>query len=263
MARVTRYGNVENRSLLYQTSWGYWYPVPSNLALKILSVPPYVNYAIQELGDIRNKMVLDCGTGSGMTAALLSRRAAAHSFDIEDSASIAKRIVAEYGNISNVHFKVMNMCSLEYADNSFDAALGIQMLHHVGNIREAAKELNRVLKPGGKAVFAETWRSSPVRRFRSLASKLFDFVDVKERALDRTDIIAFSMEFGSSETTVPEDIFCLWKPLAAIGSLPVLRKMAFAFEPMSLWLEMMDRLTYRALPMVRNSSYFIMLTVTK
>ena len=44
--------------------------------------------------------------------------------------------------------------SLPFADESFDLVLGHAVLHHLPNLRRAFAELYRVLRPGGRIVFA-------------------------------------------------------------------------------------------------------------
>jgi SAM-dependent methyltransferase len=44
--------------------------------------------------------------------------------------------------------------SLPFADHSFDLVLGHAVLHHLPNLRRAFAEFHRVLRPGGRIVFA-------------------------------------------------------------------------------------------------------------
>src|ERR1700761_1628499 len=44
--------------------------------------------------------------------------------------------------------------SLPFADGSFDLVLGHAVLHHLPNLRRAFSEFHRVLRPGGRIVFA-------------------------------------------------------------------------------------------------------------
>jgi SAM-dependent methyltransferase len=57
---------------------------------------------------------------------------------------------------------------LMYDDNTFDVAVGFAILHHL-DIPLALSQLRRVLKPGGRAYFAEPLASNPlVRAYRRL-----------------------------------------------------------------------------------------------
>jgi SAM-dependent methyltransferase len=56
--------------------------------------------------------------------------------------------------------------SLPFADQSFDLVLGHAVLHHLPHLTEAFSEFHRVLRPGGRIVFA----GEPSRRGDRLAS---------------------------------------------------------------------------------------------
>lgn len=52
-----------------------------------------------------------------------------------------------------VSFVVGDACCLPISDNSFDTALSIQVLEHLYKPNEAVREMARILRKGGKAVF--------------------------------------------------------------------------------------------------------------
>jgi SAM-dependent methyltransferase len=53
---------------------------------------------------------------------------------------------------------------LPFPDECFDAVWGNAILHHLDLVR-AGRELYRVLKPGGGAVFCEPWGGNPLLSF--------------------------------------------------------------------------------------------------
>jgi ubiquinone/menaquinone biosynthesis C-methylase UbiE len=72
------------------------------------------------------------------------------------------RANAEKNGISKkCNFLCSSFENLPYRDISFDLAVGAYILHHV-DVERAAKELHRVLRPGGRAVFTETWGKNPL-----------------------------------------------------------------------------------------------------
>src|SRR5262249_33715497 len=53
---------------------------------------------------------------------------------------------------------------LPFSDASFDRVWGNAVLHHL-NLEVAGRELRRVLRPGGVAVFCEPWGENPLLNF--------------------------------------------------------------------------------------------------
>lgn len=62
---------------------------------------------------------------------------------------------------TNLRFEVQNVEALTYADESFDAVFGSSILHHL-DLPQSLPELHRVLKPGGRFVFAEPNALNPL-----------------------------------------------------------------------------------------------------
>lgn len=60
-------------------------------------------------------------------------------------------------------FLRMDAQRLEFADNSFDVVFGGAILHHV-DLETSMAEIKRVLRPGGKILFAEPLGINPVGR---------------------------------------------------------------------------------------------------
>lgn len=54
----------------------------------------------------------------------------------------------------NVRYEIQNACELSYPDAFFDSVVGSSVLHHL-DIKEALKEIYRVLKDGGTIYFTE------------------------------------------------------------------------------------------------------------
>jgi SAM-dependent methyltransferase len=59
------------------------------------------------------------------------------------------------------HFHLMDAHNLEFEDESFDFVYGCAILHHL-DYNRALNEIYRVLKPGGKILFAEPLGINPV-----------------------------------------------------------------------------------------------------
>jgi SAM-dependent methyltransferase len=159
---------------------------PSRLRLSdsdYLDHASWIRPAMAKLGDVAGKRILDFGCGHGMAAVVLARCGAfVSAFDLSPGyvAEARQRAVA---NEAIIDFTVGDGHALPYADGSFDAIWGHAILHHL-DIAVAAREIRRVLRPGGIAVFCEPWDGNPLvrwlRRWRRHT--------VDERAISTTEI---------------------------------------------------------------------------
>jgi ubiquinone/menaquinone biosynthesis C-methylase UbiE len=124
----------------------------------------WIRPAFHQLGDPRGQCVLDYGCGHGMAAVVLARRGGqVTAFDISQGyLQEAHRRAA--ANRVNIDFARADGERLPFASGSFDRIWGNAVLHHL-NIRTAALELCRVLRPGGFAVFCEPWGENPLLRW--------------------------------------------------------------------------------------------------
>lgn len=121
----------------------------------------WIRSAWARLGELRGRHVLDYGCGHGMAAVVLAR-AGAHvtAFDLSSDYLAEARQRAEANGV-HVTFVQADGHALPFADASFDAVWGNAVLHHL-DLRVAGRELRRVLRPGGVAVFCEPWGENPL-----------------------------------------------------------------------------------------------------
>jgi ubiquinone/menaquinone biosynthesis C-methylase UbiE len=120
--------------------------------------PDRLDLALMNLaGDVREQAVLDAGCGQGdMTLHLLASGAMVTSLDvssgmIEVVRARVRRMVGDCRGFTAV------AGPLEHSglpDASFDLILGKFILHHI-DVPEAAAEIKRLLRPGGRAIFIE------------------------------------------------------------------------------------------------------------
>ena len=59
------------------------------------------------------------------------------------------------GRAAKPHFVAADALALPFADETFDAVVGMNALHHLPSYRTALEEIFRVLKAGGRAAFSE------------------------------------------------------------------------------------------------------------
>jgi 2-polyprenyl-3-methyl-5-hydroxy-6-metoxy-1,4-benzoquinol methylase len=109
------------------------------------------------------RKVLECGCGTGVfTRQLAGTGAEITAVDIsEDLLAEARQAI---GPAKNVRFQTCNLedpASLE--DESFDAVVGVSVLHHL-DMEIALPALLRKLRPGGQVAFSEPNMSNPINK---------------------------------------------------------------------------------------------------
>ena len=124
----------------------------------------WIRPAFAQLGPLQGKRVLDYGCGHGMASVVMARAGASvKAFDLSPR-YVKEAELRARANRVDVIFRTADAEHLPYADESFDAVWGNAILHHL-DLDQAAKELKRVLKPGGVAVFCEPWAGNPFLNF--------------------------------------------------------------------------------------------------
>jgi 2-polyprenyl-3-methyl-5-hydroxy-6-metoxy-1,4-benzoquinol methylase len=117
--------------------------------------------------DLAGKHVLVPGCGFGDDAirlAMLGARVSA--FDLSPaSVEVARRRAALSGH-DDIAFATMTAERMDYPDDSFDAVLFVDILHHV-EIPATMAEVTRVLKPGGMIIGDELYTYSALQRVRT------------------------------------------------------------------------------------------------
>jgi len=126
-------------------------------------------YATSLLGDINGKIVIDFGTRRGDNALYFAELGAqVYAFDIsKEMINIASRRKIEK-RINNLHIEEMAAENLRYPSNFADYIFGGAVLHHT-MLSHTRREVHRVIKPGGQAVFIEPLNHNPlIKLFRML-----------------------------------------------------------------------------------------------
>jgi ubiquinone/menaquinone biosynthesis C-methylase UbiE len=116
----------------------------------------WIRPALEQLGPLAGRSLLDYGCGHGMAAVVLARRGAqVTAFDLSPGYLVEAQARARANGVA-VAFVQADGHHLPFADASFDGIWGNAVLHHL-DLHVAARELFRVLRPGGRAVFCEPW----------------------------------------------------------------------------------------------------------
>src|SRR5574341_1740636 len=104
-----------------------------------------------KLGPCTRALELGCGTGVFLSK-VARCGAAIHGLDL--SMDLLSKARARLMDFDNARLDRGNAEELPYPSGCFDVVYGSSVLHHL-DLEAALRETFRVLKPGGRAVFAE------------------------------------------------------------------------------------------------------------
>lgn len=190
-----RSSEVNSRKEIYHIERGKWDALASQGKQDLRSKVPnddFHKYArrtsttrgISEfLRDLRGKRVLEYGCGLGEISVLLAKSGASvTTFDLSEvSVNVARARSVENDVANEIDLVVAAGESLPFADESFDVVFGKAILHHL-DVNFGWSHLFRVLKPNGKAAFAEPMGMNPLLKF---AREHMPYPDKNPRGADR------------------------------------------------------------------------------
>lgn len=108
--------------------------------------------------DVKNRVVLDAGCGTGIVSLMALKQGASSVLGIDISRTMVnlcrEKSIVEGLDKNQATFKQADIENLNLPDNSFDAALSGLVLGLVPNQVKALKQMYRVLKPGGRIAIA-------------------------------------------------------------------------------------------------------------
>lgn len=177
------------------------------------------------LGDLNGRRVLEYGCGLGALSIVLARSGAwVTAFDLSSaSVDVARRRAEREGVADRIEFIVAPGEHLPFPDASFDLAVGKAVLHHLDPVAGAA-ELDRVLKPGGRAAFSEPLGMNPLLVF---ARARLPYPGKHERGADRpltaADVQAWRRPFRRMQLRPVQLFSMIERGLGFERALPPLR----------------------------------------
>lgn len=116
----------------------------------------YLERFFENFPNVKDKKILDCGTGSGyMAIGLAQKGAMVISSDITLKNLIKlKKITKKLGLEKNISFVCCSAEELPFKNYSFDFFVANAVLEHVSNEKQAINELSRIIKKGAGAMIA-------------------------------------------------------------------------------------------------------------
>ena len=140
------------------------------------------------VNECANKKILDLGCGYGEQSLIyLKRGAMVCGIDISPKHIDHATHAALSSGFSRDRFvfKVMDAHILEFEENTFDVVIGYGILHHL-DYDIALREVYRVLKLGGRALFVECLADNPLLKlFRKMTP---DARTIDEKPFSSTDL---------------------------------------------------------------------------
>lgn len=212
--------------------------------------PPFdtafpLEYAFNLLGDVRGKVVVDFGCGSGENLIPLIRRGA-HVIGIDispDLIDVAKRRVQQAQIVADL--RVQSAYETELPDHSVDVIFCIALIHHL-EIPRVKQEMARILREDGYIIIQEPIRFSEFyNRLRHMLPAHTNISDY-EHPLTAEEFKLLTQDFLSSNTR-----------FFRLPFIPLLSRLS-SRVPLSAW-----RLSNWLIKTVPQTSLFASVVVTK
>jgi ubiquinone/menaquinone biosynthesis C-methylase UbiE len=170
--------------------------------------------------NLRDRHVLDVGSGRGGGAAYVARRKGVASMTGLDLSTKAVEFARKRHPLPNLTFRQGEAGRLPFDDESFDVVLNVESCHHYPSLKAFLAEVNRVLRTGGLFLltdFRET--STTMDKLAEMeadlaASPLADLLafDIREQV-----VRALELDEENKRETLQRAAIPRWSPMAPIS----------------------------------------------
>jgi SAM-dependent methyltransferase len=205
------------------------------------------------LGELGNgRRVLEYGCGEGSFAFALARNGAeVVGIDISPvGIEHAREEARREGVDSQTEFRVMDAMDLDLPDDEFDLVCGRGILHHL-ELDSALREIARVLKPGGNALFSEPLGHNPaINLYRRMTPEMRT---PDEHPLVTRDFDLAHRYFG--------DVQLEFFTLSTLAAVPLRNRRAYprAIE----MLDRFDQMLFRSIPFLRRHAWIVLMRLSE
>lgn len=127
------------------------------------------------LEDDKAMDILDAGCGVGGTSIYLAKKHPNIRFMgitiTPRQVELAKKFAQER-NVNNVKFMLGSYANMEFSDNYFDGVFALESINYTQNKKDILHEMYRILKPGGRLVVVDGFRTDVP--FNFFTQKIYD-----------------------------------------------------------------------------------------
>ena len=137
----------------YETQAGFWDKTAPRVMGDLIGRPS----AVEMMGYLEGKRVLEAGCGTGYVARILAEKGARVS-GCDISKEMLERAFKEEKGVSGIEYKLARITDTGYEDERFDGVIseGVLIHSHPAVLDFAYREARRILKPEGSFVVSVT-----------------------------------------------------------------------------------------------------------